>query len=342
MDTETKLGLKLFRLFYRMQLYGIQRTDDAYLVESMRLSRERGTTAYDLLSRIQVLSRATVRRDPALRSEAMVLSALNEARSVYTKSRLVQLAKERGTPVLAWRTPPTPGTRKLLNINLANLLYDRNEQLYQYFVPDADVLFTYNGNLDLQIANGSSGRTRSICLNPLTKAVEELRISHAAPGDVVLIEPPASVNVEVMQLEANQRFPLDFDLGTNVIPLCCERGKNVTVRLRASRDRAPPPVLTFKTYEFMYKCAMTYHKVQGQTCSRIILDPSSSRLTFAHILVGQSRVRKSEHLYLIKEMDRETIVRLKRIRAPDYLHDWNESYVPVEGRPGLERYQKKK
>jgi hypothetical protein len=38
--------------------------------------------------------------------------------------------------------------------------------------------------------------------------------------------------------------------------------------------------------------------------------------------------------------DREsTIARLKRLKAPEYLHEWNESYEEIPGRPGLLRFK---
>ena len=83
--------------------------------------------------------------------------------------------------------------------------------------------------------------------------------------------------------------------------------------------------------------AITLHKIQGQTCSKIILDlnkrTSQPYLDFSGLYVGLSRVKKSDDLRLMPlHQGSPGLDYLKNLKPPKDLLDWHKGFDQDKGR----------
>ena len=76
---------------------------------------------------------------------------------------------------------------------------------------------------------------------------------------------------------------------------------------------------------------MTLHKIQGQTCQKIILDlnkrPSQPHMNFSGLYVGLSRIRKSSDLRLMPLQAQSTgLQHLKTLAPNNDLLEWHTGF----------------
>lgn len=130
------------------------------------------------------------------------------------------------------------------------------------------------------------------------------RIRNTAPGECIILEqPPISVNVTLFH-EADQ-WPTAQTLvpGCVVVPIIPDqkRQKARSLHVKGASD-------SFKFFDFGFELAfaVTYHKVQGMTLNKIILDLNGdghAALTAAQVYVGISRVRRGDDIRILPLRD---------------------------------------
>jgi hypothetical protein len=90
-----------------------------------------------------------------------------------------------------------------------------------------------------------------------------------------------------------------------------------------------------KVHGYELGFAITFHKIQGQTCDKLIVDlnerPFQPQVSFATFYVAISRVRRSSDLRLLPLHGNRNLNHLLALRAPKQLHKWLAAYNPRDG-----------
>jgi hypothetical protein len=243
------------------------------------------------------------------------------------------VARLRGVPFITWKKRVTTN----VDVLSTDELYAENPTLYGYFVPGCGGYLIQKINNDLDLTNGTPVRMHSITLNvdkpsiAITDEDEDQRteqidvsaeqfddgdskpnpkrdndlnsISNARPGDVIEINLPLSVNVELVQ-GGNSEFDWERKVsqyryitlvpGKVVFPIFLSRmdkyGKYFHPILRRNI------YLNVMHHPYELDTAATFNKAQGRTMSKVNCDlnhpVTTPYISYEHIFVWLSRVRK--------------------------------------------------
>lgn len=143
----------------------------------------------------------------------------------------------------------------------------------------------------------------SLGLSPDASNTEEWadtlrQIRTTPPGERgLMLNPPLCINVEVPSIPA-RTWPPDATLvpGKVVVPIFLHR--NTTAVKVATKT-----TVNIRPHAVTPAFALTYHKLQGQTVERLIIDandhPFNPKINFESLLVAVSRVRQGRHLQFI-------------------------------------------
>ena len=115
----------------------------------------------------------------------------------------------------------------------------------------------------------------------------------------MLEQPPLSVNVVL--INDIEQWPEAQSLleGSVVVPIMPERKRQ---KARSLQVKGASEVFKFFDFGFELAFAVTYHKVQGMTLPKIILDfngDGHASLTAAQVYVGISRVRRGNDVRIL-------------------------------------------
>ena len=131
------------------------------------------------------------------------------------------------------------------------------------------------------------------------------RVSQGEPGEIIDVNLPLTVNVEVpmSQLRISRwTCPANETLvaGRAVLPLSCS--SDAFIKL-GSGER-----VRFREFLFELAFVITFHKCQGRTMGKIVLDLNkqvgrSANITYSGLYVGMSRVRSSRDIRLFPVID---------------------------------------
>jgi hypothetical protein len=249
----------------------------------------------------------------------------NEERNAHNQMLARQMAKRNQVPLIAWRkTLAGTMATDLSHLELGSL-YEHFPETTTYFIAGAPGILQDNLNVDLGLANGTPRTYHSIILNQLSSTQDQASIRNAQPGEVVFIQEPQAINVSLSNVNINS-WPDNGSLSSAevLIPIVISGNNSLEIGKRNK--------VRFKTFGVELAFALTFHKVQGQTLNRVILDlnhrPGSGKnIDFAALFVGLSRVRKSDHIRLIPFRGK-TEGFLKKLTPKSYLGEWEKMYCP--------------
>lgn len=119
--------------------------------------------------------------------------------------------------------------------------------------------------------------------------------------------------------------------GSVVIPIPRKRNMD-TIKIR-KRTRLNSGRLQFKPHGCELAFAYTVHKVQGHTCSKIILQlnkrPFMPKITFNSLLVSLSRVSRGDNIRLMPiHPGGENLSYLSKLEPPKELSEWLSFFDP--------------
>ena len=262
---------------------------------------------------------------------APVVCGSNSQRHEINAAQAVRFAKRAGKPVIKWCNTFVAekfGTAKITN-ELRNSLYVKDHRFTTLFVEGAPGYINKNMTADATmkgICNGTPCKMHSLTFSSdvsLQQQVMEtrLQIENAKPGEVVVIMlQPLSINVELsldtvpddpqdepallMPLQFRQRLLQDEETlvpDRLVIPILQTRSnKGQIVRIEGRRGEVVSGKITQNVFEVELGFAMTYHKAQGRTIPRLIVDlnktTQSPFLLYEVLYVAITRVQRGEHL----------------------------------------------
>jgi len=209
-------------------------------------------------------------------------------------------------------------------------LYRQEPALMGLFVKGAPAYLTKNfpkPGLARGLANGTTCVMHSITFREDTDEEKERarvarnRIDRARPGEVVDLGDlvPLSINVEhTVSAEEASCWPMGGSLvcpiinraaniGTVVVPILCNHSDAVHTRAAGGSTGWPGGEVTFKCHSVAIAFAITFHKLQGKTIPKVILDlrkrPGSGAgimdVDFEGLYVGWTRVRKGADIRVI-------------------------------------------
>lgn len=150
------------------------------------------------------------------------------------------------------------------------------------------------------------------------------------PGsDVFLKFPPIYIHVEVPEADPQMFKDKSLIKGKVVIPVrLTSKEKEHKVYFPARND---PVIVKIKPHAVELAFGITIHKMQGQTCSRLILDlnkrPFKPSISYHGLYVALSRVRNSQHIRLLPLQPHAINFNyLFKLSPPKMLTDWNRGF----------------
>ena len=274
------------------------------------------------LKEIQRLKREDFEADPKW-FEATIIVSDNVTRITLNRLQARLYAKMHNQPVICWRNTLSQssmdafvnfalemvhGNRDLLDDYL-NRTLDSLPDMNFYFVKGAPASLKDNIWTTAGLCNGSMCILHSLTLTGEDAEQDRKRIGEAQPGDeVFLASPPLCINVELTEDHADlARYSIVPE--KIVIPLMLQsKSKREFYNAKQDAGNSFQDRATGKLYYYDFGVdlafAVTYHKVQGRTLDRVIVDLNSAKsLTVSAIYVSISRTRKQEHIRFLDLID---------------------------------------
>jgi hypothetical protein len=269
---------------------------------------------------------------------ATIVCCDNMTRVRLNQYKAQQYAAATGQVVICWVQQLTEKTFEHVSAaaQVHNTTVDdivrKYDELTFFFVPGAPAILTRNINNDEKLTNGTRCTLHSLTLLPEDEQLLRQQISTSVPGSIVhLKSPPVTVNVHLPDTWYPGTHPLSIVADKNVIPLR-QSTQQTSVRLSSESKHGRldsnhvSTTLNFKSHDVDLAFAVTYHKVQGQTLSEVILDVSSNShppIQLSSFYVGISRVRSSESIRLLYDSDND-LKNLEQLTfTPTLLNYWD-------------------
>ena len=319
--TSRRRGCDLFAGCKRFHMTSQQRAsgDLKHTQFINKLSNGKSITMKDI-NHYQRLAKADIEQFPEQWKYAPILVASNRERINIIQRKAMLYAKDFDTHVIKWqcttmnwRNKPTSDFRE------AEIVHS-DPCFWEYFVPGGDAFLTYNVNNNLGLANGSPIKLHSLTFadhEQLSIVLNLIKV--ATPGsEIILSQPPLAVNILIplptsqisSKRKAQLRLLLSRSISQNgdeiIIPITQNPNKckwqKYTIEGHNTFSVGRVETRPFFTYDLGF--AMTVHKAQGRTISRVVLAFSrhplqTSRMSYASIFVAMTRVRDSGHLRLL-------------------------------------------
>lgn len=233
---------------------------------------------------------------------APIVVTSNRERCVITNIRTTFWAVKNQTPRFVWKVPLTGDLSSYFNAATNAYLYRNNPALYEHFVAGVPGFLTENINPSLGLSNGTPVIYHSLTLDPREdyhSIVESIANLSSFQTDIRLEFPPSYIHVSIPHLN-----PDDF-VGRTLVP------SEIVILVQISKFpdkvnfRLPNTDLSVDVRKHAVEMgfAVTVHKMQGQTCERVIVDlnerPFSPSINFNGLYVSLSQVKKSLNLRLM-------------------------------------------
>ena len=301
--------------------------------------------------------------DDATWSETPIIVTSNAEREALNYHQAQRFAYRHGVPVVRWKLPLAEGPYvRSLTPEQRKEVYDTNPQLWGYFVYGAPGYCTQNVNASKGVANGSSVIYRSLTLRQEEAGNEEGddvhttqlfnlhtfqdNLNHSRPGEMIdLHRQPYSINVELVGAKHEEWNDSDIAVrGANclgfqpetrnpIIPMTLSSSKE-EVQVRPIAGRSVPGQVKITDHRVELGFAITFHKVQGKTVSKVILDINDKsfipKLTLAGLYVGLTRVKKGADIRILPVKRGGNLDYLKALKGDRKLATWLKGFTQTD------------
>ena len=316
---------KIFNGFNYRELTVQKRQDqsDTKLLQALSWFRDPSRTdtpiaASGLIKNISTLSRNDFIHDKSWHDATIIVSE-NISRVALNKSQAFIFARRHNRPVISWRHQLHKGSESIFQVaangDEARLeqIYDSIDELTFYFVPGAPAVIKDNISTSNGLANGKMCTLHSITLDEIEQANLEEALAHATGGEEIRLQsPPISVNV---QIDDPSSFLLANSVsgdGKAVVPMIIR--KNIRREITLNNDVARKYRADVEKMQLAYVdhgvdlgFALTYHKVQGRTLDKVIIDLNvTESVTVAAFYVAVSRVSHLDRMRFFPIFNEET------------------------------------
>ena len=294
----------------------------------------------ELKNKYKLLSSGDFRNYKSPWFNAPVIVATNRERNDLTHEFAIRFAKARGQVVLRWPSKRSNWSQKPRGEFVETALED--PCFYEYFVRGAPAYINEAINSELHLYNGTQVYHHSLSFEDEdTYTTLQNYCKEVNAGTVINIPKPTSVNISMLPPEndseaVNILQKLSFLDNQIVIPIIEGRTQKKTTLVRGSPFFRPSRVSISAYFPIELGFAITMHKAQGRTLSKVILslsyNPASQcDLSYAQIYVALSRVRCGDDIRLLltgeTEKDKwESISYLTNLQPDTALRAWFDGF----------------
>jgi hypothetical protein len=277
---------------------------------------------------------------------APIVTSLNRARCFYIRTLSYHFATYHKVPVFYWFNPHPHPTTRLPSppLPMYGELASSFPQLQSFFAPGMPATLTSNINPSCGLANGTSVVFRGLVFDihgenaQLSQQALEI-YQNAQPGHTYLL--PIHPDAILVSLPSDcdqwpQNAPsVPMSNGEHgLLPILLDKGKQHNLTILPPKRGLPDSAVKVSYFLFGVESALsvTYHRVQGRTISKVILDLNSHHtgmggmLTIPKLYVGLTRVRCSDDLRILPltSQDKQKLLKLQH---SDFMKIWNASYT---------------
>jgi hypothetical protein len=299
-------GARLFGQFRKIELTQQMRAqNDPDHIEFLRKLRSASadpkTRYMDTINRLKIISRNDVDRDPTWMNAPIVVTS-NQERYRINEHQSLMLAKKQSCPRIIWFQPILGIVANGLNQIQTNYLYATCPQFRGIFVAGAPGFLMSNINPKRGLTNGTPVTFHSLVLDP--REDRERLLTAMMQGnteDISLQYNPLHILVKITNANPTDCIGMTAVEGEVVIPLSQTHTSKlfpITVPGKLNKIK-----LQTTSHEIDLGFSVTLHKIQGQTCSKLIVDlnhrPFMPQVTFPGLYVAVSRVRRGEDLRIM-------------------------------------------
>ena len=305
----------LFSRFELVQLQRQMRTDDQGHLDQLNYFRNPAFSSTPIkdskiLHSLKTISSSDYESDP-LWYDATIIVSENVTRVTLNRSQALLFAKKNNQPVISWRHTLADQSRPYFveasggNLTRLEEILSSIPDMTFYFVKGAPAVLKDNIWTSEGLVNGRMCHLHSLTLSGPNASKSWERIAGALPGEEVMLpEPPLSVNIQ-LETASETLSSLSIVDGITVLPLLEQRDSPrtlVTAKRTNSLSRMLSKRLRLSYFDFGLDLAfaVTYHKVQGRTLDRVIIDLASiGHISVAAFYVAISRTRRQEHIRIL-------------------------------------------
>ena len=289
-----------------------------------RINRMRHTDTVDpvntdLINTFQVLTEEDIQNDPSWKTAPVVVCS-NDERYSINAIIVKNYAIEKGVPILTWVKDISNSHR--FDATVCNVLYDTHPQLHGCFVQGAPAILLDNLNATSGLANGTPAILDSLLFKNNDDRLRVKRLlSNAQPGQIIQIPIPSAIIASFPTLNREEWKHLSLHDSIVKIPL------EYKSHLKNSIKVGIKQYVNYKSHMIELAFAITYHKVQGQTMNKIILDlnkrpPSLKQLDFHAFYVGMTRVELPTNIRILPCQDDSNFKHLLDLKPNKNLKSW--------------------
>jgi hypothetical protein len=290
-----KKGAELFAKLAVYELTQQQRAADdpehVQLIDKMR--RHDGRLVREDMKRFKELSAADLHATDSRFRYAPIIVTSNVERAEHNWSQAGRFATERGFPLIRW---PVHVKRAGVTLETQQAMFETDHRLCGVFVKDAPAIITNNISTQHRICNGTQAKLHSLTFLPNNEEqmdeLQQMYVEMARPCDdggphiIDISFAPFSVNV-TMPMPKDGSTPPSLVPGEFVVPIGLLRDWDLSVET----VETPLGLRRWQLHPHGVELAFsfTYHKVQGCTLERVILDlnerPFPPRLAYDMLYV---------------------------------------------------------
>jgi hypothetical protein len=317
-------GCQLVETAERVHLTKQQRSDDEDHSALVKKLSDGNSIDLDDIKRYKPLTKEDIEQYPSDWEFAPVLVSTNRERLDIIQRQCVNYAKKNNTYVIKWRSKQSTWVNKPGPSDVADVERE-NACFWEFFVKGANGFLNFNVNGMLGLVNGASVQYHSLAFSDpdIIKQIEDAMTRFPVGSEIILDDPPKAINVVILpaldgktpsvmrekQLKVLQsKSIVSQQDGVIIIPILqCGSGYESKDKFYLRTGAFPHPVASVKTTKYFpldLAFAMTVHKSQGRTLSRVILALSSRpsfhlQMEFPAIFVAMSRVKTSDHIRVL-------------------------------------------
>jgi hypothetical protein len=301
---EKPAGTPIFAKIFLLPFAQQKRCGDADWNRVIDTCRASGNL-HALVPALKVLSVEEAARDPEW-TFATIATTGNDVRAVLNSSQSSRWAAHYGLVKLRWRVPVQKWDGMMPDPADIDDVARTDVRLWQEFLPGLEVALCKNISSDATIKGVANGRRCSLFGVSYASASDQdlmmQQLSNALPGDVItLASPPDFVIVDlgpVRHIGDTTLLPINPATNGILLSITADDIDNVTCVVGDALRTA-----TVKRFPFDFLFCVTFHKLQGMTLARLLLDLSYPVYmpfhTFELLNVAASRVRQGAHVRVL-------------------------------------------
>jgi len=259
----------------------------------------------------------------------------NAERMAISNVQSVRFGQSLNLPIFTWRQPLSASST--LQPSDQTLLYENISELTGWFVQGAPAHLTSNINPRKGLANGTHVILHSLTLpREANIAAINSEISAATPGSFISLHcTPTSVNVTIPNIKP-QDWSNDQSILLGDVVILLKLNKR-TQSLKRSDGK------NVKYYDLGYSLAffVTYHKIQGKTVSKLVLDLNQNSLVALNLqslYVGILRVGSANDMRIFPAISLSSVSwsHLTSLHQTEEYLQWVDSYKDHIFTPGMQ------